>query len=679
MTLTREGAIAELERRKRLSAQSQLTREGAIAELRRREMLAQQEQKEPKSFMQRGYEYLNEPRFELGATGSALRGIEEAIGSKAHGILQPVLESGYLGEGIKQASKDVARERLERYLEAKQNNPIASVAGNIAGEVGAALPLAAGLPLAAAKMGMSTGFLPMAAATGAASGASEYVHPNQSRFMNTLIGGGLGAATAGVVKGGAKAWQGISKAASGASKTISKHLGGKKDVAKDVFRGLPENEVADMLEAQAAGQRLGVNLTPAEASGNPLLAKTEGKFGVTPETEQALYEFKKGQKSAQKEAVEKFKTEISSSEDVANSKAREAAKNIIEKKRQRLQQKARPYYEKSEKQVISKEQLADIMKDSNIMDAYKKVLSDPLYQTELEGFDRASIKVLDQVKKRLDSKRSSFLSQGEREEARIIKKSQQKLINALDEVSPDYKTARAIYSEESPNIKALEDSKIGKIANLGDEKTKNISKTIFDPAETDMKTFLKVRNEMLEESPETWRRVVRDEMERRLDSSKSLPATQNYGSEFYSNILARDKDFKKFYEALGDPKSKTPTPEQLRLSDMRKAFKGLINSVTGKTAAGQSKTFMTSTGRGGYTGKVVDFYNELTKGKYDKAAIEIITDKDWKKYLPSDVKKAIKTDSPQNPNQLMNMLIAVEASKASSPGVLTNLPYKEKD
>jgi hypothetical protein len=664
MTLTREGAIAELERRKRLSAQSQLTREGAIAELRRREMLAQQEQVEPKSFMQRGYEYLNEPRFELGATGSALRGIEEAIGSKAHGILQPVLESGYLGEGIKQASKDVARERLERYLEAKQNNPVASMAGNIAGEVGAALPLAA------ATSGM--GLFPGAISTGAASGASEYVHPNQSRFMNTLIGGGLGAATAGVIKGGAKVGRGVSKA-------VSKHLGRKKDVAKDVFQGLPENEVADMLEAQAAGQRLGINLTPAEASGNPLLAKTEGKLGVTPETEQALYEFKKGQKSAQKEAVEKFKTEISSSEDVANNKAREAAKNIIEKKRQRLQQKARPYYEKSEKQVISKEQLADIMKDSNIMDAYKKVLSDPLYQTELEGFDKASIKVLDQVKKRLDSKRSSFLSQGEREEARIIKKSQQKLINALDEVSPDYKTARAIYSEESPNIKALEDSKIGKIANLGDEKTKNISKTIFDPAETDMKTFLKVRNEMLEESPETWRRVVRDEMERRLDSSKSLPSTQNYGSEFYSNILARDKDFKKFYEALGDPKSKTPTPEQLRLSDMRKAFKGLINSVTAKTAAGQSKTFMTSTGRGGYTGKVVDFYNELTKGKYDKAAIEIITDKDWKKYLPSDVKKAIKTDSPQNPNQLMNMLIAVEASKASSPGVLTNLPYKEKD
>jgi hypothetical protein len=613
--------------------------------------LPQEDQsQEDAGMMQKLWQEYNKPRFEMGAPGAVIQGLEEGIGGVSHGALQPILESGIMPERISEASKKTAQERLGRYLASEKAHPLSTKTGRILGGA------AASLPIMAATRGMGT--LGSSTVGGGVLGGLEYVHPGESRAKNALIGSALGFGTP-------LALGVVAKPATSAVKEIQKLFGKKSEVAKDVLQGLPQEEVASMIAAEEAGKRLGLKLTPAEASGNPLLGRTEGRMGVTPETEQSLYSFKKGQKEAQRTAVEKLKSDISPSEKVFNAEARDTAKSIIDKKKQALQKKASPFYEKSYKHEIPENEMKSILKDSNIKKAYKEVISDPLYKSELKGFKKGSIKVLDQVKKNLDDKINNLYRNGYDEKARIMSNARKKLVNSLDKASPEYGKARKIYSEDLPAIKSIEESKIGKIANMSDDQVKNVSKTIFDPNETDMKTFLKLRNEMVQENPEVWRGVVKNEMERRLSGSKSLKSTGSYGSEFYNSVLARDKDFKKFYAALGNPKTKGITPEQKKLVDMRKAFKNLINSRTVKTAAGQSETKMNlprST-----AGAVMEFYNKFVKGKYDKAAVEIITDPNWKKYLPEASKKVIKGDAPKNPNELMEALVALEVSAAVKP------------
>jgi hypothetical protein len=45
-----------------------------------------------------------------------------------------------------------------------------------------------------------------------------------------------------------------------------------------MLKGVDEKKA---LKNQAAGQRLGINLTPAEASGSPVAAKAQGRLGTS--------------------------------------------------------------------------------------------------------------------------------------------------------------------------------------------------------------------------------------------------------------------------------------------------------------------------------------------------------------------------------------------------------------
>jgi hypothetical protein len=131
----------------------------------------------------------------------------------------------------------------------------------------------------------------------------------------------------------------------------------------------------------------------------------------------------------------------------------------------------------------------------------------------------------------------------------------------------------------------------------------------------------------LAENPDAWRKIVRNEMERRIDT-KGEHKTSNSGSNFFDKILSNDRDFNQFHEAMkGLPNA------QAKLRNMRLAFKNLINSYTVKTAAGQAKSSLDvprSTGQ--FISKQLQ---KIAGGKYDKAAIEIITNPDWDlSYLP---------------------------------------------
>lgn len=130
---------------------------------------------------------------------SGAKGFTTKFDRVFHGILQPLLESGYLGKNISESSKNVAKEREKGYEEAKRLNPKATTAGSFMGELGLQLPgmVAGGGGLLSSVLAGGLG--------GAARGAAEYAQPNESRTKKAISEGLTGAAFGALPAIGSKA------------------------------------------------------------------------------------------------------------------------------------------------------------------------------------------------------------------------------------------------------------------------------------------------------------------------------------------------------------------------------------------------------------------------------------------------------------------------------------------
>ncbi len=398
-------------------------------------------------------------------------------------------------------------------------------------------------------------------------------------------------------------------------------FGAEGKVAKDMLRGLTPAEGREAGSVYEAGKRLGVELTPAEASGSPILAQAEGKLGTSEPGQEAYMQFKKKQKLAQEQSVKDLLQQVSPSKKVAAGDVRKAAQSQIDKDTQAMIKKARPHYEAAEKQTLTPNKLNSLLKDANIEGAWSKVLKDPLYKAELEGFGANSVKALDLTKRELDDQIAKAVRGGEKNAARILRDAKDKLVTSLDKVSPEYKEARRIYAEDAKPLQDLLQGNVGKIADISDRNLKTVSKVIFDPSQTDIEVLGNLRDKIGKQDPEAWNRIIRNEMERRLDS-KLASKTRNSGSNFYDQIVGTDRNYEQFHEALKGNKV-----AQQKLTDMRASFKNLINSYTVKTSAAQAKSSLDVPRSGPQFWQKLA--TNLTGGQYDKAAVEIITNPKW--------------------------------------------------
>ncbi len=625
---------------------------------------------------------MQQPEDGMGHFRTHLGSVAESLHKLPAGILESAPVEALFPQ-LARGSRELGQQLHNTQQAGAQQNPMTAGVSGFAGDVYRSLPFyaAAGmakLPQLAAR-GMSrlpygasaiSQYLAKMAGHGGhgalaegAIGLTEKPGDDQSRFSNAFerakTGGAYGAAIP--VVGDALGYL-FGKTAKPAWEYVKQQFGNKDAVSKKMLEGLLQTEVDRTLSSKAAANRLGLNVTPAEASGNPLLASKEADIGISPEAAKNKYAFKKGQKGVQKAVIEDFKTQISPSPVKANESIRDAAKKIIDKKIQARQEKAEPFYEKAASDSISHNKLNSLLKDANIQEAFARVTDSKLYADRLKGVPQNSVKVLDQVKKAIDDDIRVAVRKGQNDKAGILIDAKGKLVTALDKVSPDYRKARKIFADDSPAIDALRESKIGKLSSRSGEDLKNISKDIFDTNQTDPKVFEEYRNKLYRENPGAWKNIVRDEMERRMSQSQHLSKTENYGSEFYDKILSKDRDYDQFLEALGRPGSKGYTPEQQKLIDLRKAFKGLINSRTGKTAYGQAETSMSKPRDP--VQAIILLYKKFLGGKFDKAALEFITNDKWDEAVK-------RLGKEPDPGKLMNLLNKINEESALSKSVFT--------
>lgn len=591
---------------------------------------------------------------------SAATGFNTAFERPVQGLMQ--LATGDRWKGL----HDVAAKRESDYSRSYEANPGSTLTGDVLGNIGLGMGTGGGFTSLAGKLAPIVKNAPylkniLAGILGGGSlGGAQYVEPNESRLENAaegaLIGGGLSAAIPGIARA-------IPMAARGISRTV----GNEGRMMKDFLKNFSPEEMKAALENKSISDRLGTKMTPAEAGDSRIAAKKEAKLGYTDEGERNLYEYDKLKKKLDEESIKKLLKDISPASENAYEEIRNIGKKIITDKEKALQARARPYYKASEAQTIEPSKLQDLTKNGIIEQELKHVINNQKYRTEIEGVDINSIKVLDIVKKRIDGLMNAAKRSGNNDDARLYKKAKDSLVSAMDEVSPDYKKARAIYSEESPLIDKLRNRQIGKISRLNDDQIKQVGNIIFDSADIDNKSIARMASEFGKESPETWNRIIRNYMENTLDTSYA-GRTGYHGTNFFNQFLAKDKSFDKLTTAL----SSNPQAQET-LKEMRQVFKLIQNQPTSKGAAAQSRSHVDVSRN--WLAETKKFFQRATGGHYDKAMIDIITTDKWQKAFEkalSEPNGQVKTEKFM---ELLDKISSTGAKAAAAKATETKGPF----
>lgn len=495
----------------------------------------------------------------------------------------------------------------------------------------------------------------LGAGVGAGSGLTAGLLNYLSKSTNPIVGALVRSATGGLLGGAVGGKEG---AATGAT------LGFAAPKALDILGYRPQRLAENIVgmispgEAQArlgAANRLGISLSPGEASGRPDVGALEQNLGRYGEAATERVKVGNERVAEQKAAIRAFKNEIAPGVSDAAYQVRKAAQDYIQGLKDVRAKASKPYYEASEKEQIPQDELDKLLDVPRIKMTVKEVLSDPEFMYKLggkqptgakmiamienridnlidkakkkpynkerienleyakenltsdygdpmvqnvlkeiydkdpvfhataQGIDTRSVEFLDAVKKRIDTlakKTGSSLEGKDKHKADLISDSARMITEVTDKYSPSYQAGRAAHAGMTPLINETESSQLARIADLKDTDLHKVSGMIFDSS-MDLRTISTLKKQIMSQNPQAWDQIVLSEV-KRLTKKGEQSAPQ-----FYRTLLQNDDQFEKFNLAL-DHK---PEAQQM-LTDMRTAFKDIVNLETYRTRAGRAANFM---------------------------------------------------------------------------------------
>jgi len=129
------------------------------------------------------------------------------------------------------------------------------------------------------------------------------------------------------------------------------------------------------------------------------------------------------------------------------------------------------------------------------------------------------------------------------------------LTDALVDQSPSYRAARDEFIRLTPEVTKIQDSIVGKIANLDDIQLKQVSTKLFDAGETNPAVLAQAKRAITDVNPSAWDEIIRVEFEKRLGAVKSIaePGTvENLPGQLFRALFPNDKSTKVLIGALDD-------------------------------------------------------------------------------------------------------------------------------
>lgn len=318
--------------------------------------------------------------------------------------------------------------------------------------------------------------------------------------------------------------------------------------------------------ADVITEKTGVEFGRAQKTGGISDAKRMNYVAQLPAAEQKAMKFLEKQNKQAYRAVNDLMDTIAPAGTVgeASRKVRGAAKEIIKKSEAERATAARPFYEKA---------FADKTKyspESTIKTIDSKLAKLPESGTrattlnKVKGFlkEDLGIEQLDEVKVEIDGMIESAIMGGEKKLAGQLRDVKSTLLKEVDELNPDYKKAREIYSKRSPGIEELKESTIGQIAKKKDSQIKTVARELFEPDKElfDPAAVKKARTMIEKQDPEAWAGIVRAEWQRRLGKARLQPddlaAGENIPGKLRSKIFGTGKERESLYSAMSQEQKK---------------------------------------------------------------------------------------------------------------------------
>ena len=158
------------------------------------------------------------------------------------------------------------------------------------------------------------------------------------------------------------------------------------------------------------------------------------------------------------------------------------------------------------------------------------------------------------------------------------------LLSEMDSFSPNYGQARKLFAKNSPGVEELENSIVGKIADVKDTQLKTISGKLFDPTETNPEVIRRAKKLIEDQDPQAWKDITRLEFEKRLGKVKADVeagnTVENVPGQIQRAIFGNQKQRKVLYSGLD-----TETRKNVRYLE-----EGLKRAAKGRPGGSQTAT-----------------------------------------------------------------------------------------
>ena len=261
-----------------------------------------------------------------------------------------------------------------------------------------------------------------AGATGAPfSAIAEYARspmPARQRILSGIIGGGAGT-LAGYLGGHMGLPDPLSTGLGIATGLFGNKLAGTKGMMMEEQAGGKNIQKAQ--ERLKMAKRLNLDfLTPEEAFNSPFLARRQGRLGRTEEGSEMMYDKFQKRNESEQNAINRLMKQIHNPD-------------VMGPEAERL-------YALAEENQLPQNYLDELNENEIIKDAKKDVLSKGAYREKLKEVPEESFKYWNQMKKALDD----MIEGAPKEEASLIRGVKKSLLEQMDKISPDYKTARGL-------------------------------------------------------------------------------------------------------------------------------------------------------------------------------------------------------------------------------------------
>ena len=479
-----------------------------------------------------------------------LQGIWQGVKELGQEALKIWTETGELlgtaPEGTRSAlGAAIDAQRLEAEAEIPEEHKYQYNAGKFIGSEGLLLgvtaPLSAPVALGT-KISSAVARILMAGGTGAAVGSLTPTQGSVTTNAKIGVGAAVGAGVATAIEATGIAGRGAVKLWHMGNRAL-----GSKIVKDDIIR---EASGAVKQGTMRASKETGIPLDPAEASKSSVLMETRSKLGRSPASKEKLDKYSKLRDDKTKTAISDFLNKVSAKEipnNLEDSVDDWAAKYIAKQKAAAVE-KASPLYDMAAKARVPAEVDAKLMRNPVIKAAVVRS-DDPegIMAATLKDYPHDSLARWDAIKKFLDGKASST---NDRNSLRLYREATKEIRDAMDEIAPVitpkdtgkpisvYKYARQVAMEDFEDLKHLQTSTLGRLANMAETQKKRMSDVLFDPSARNAKTLGEVRDLMIDERPDLYYALVRQHIEKQLGAKTDVAVRAgDYGKAVQEALL----------------------------------------------------------------------------------------------------------------------------------------------